>query len=139
VDFAADGPYPSRVENGEGYFLTADDSEWFHRNYVPDGFDDTDRRASVIKVEDLTGLPPAVVATAEFDPLRDEGDAYAERLRDAGVEVVLRRFDGMIHGFYGMGAVSTAAAEAVRTINSDLLALLDRAQVVASERRVAGS
>ncbi len=125
VDFAADGPYPSRVENGEGYFLTADDSAWFHQNYISDDFDDTDRRASVIKVEDLSGLPPAVVATAEFDPLRDEGEAYAERLREAGVEVVLHRFDGMIHGFYGMGALSPAAAVAVRTLNSDLRALLD--------------
>jgi acetyl esterase len=125
VDFAEGGPYPSRVENAEGYFLTADDSAWFHEQYIPADFDDTDPRASVIAVEDLTGLPPAVIATAGFDPLRDEAEAYAERLRDAGVEVVVRRFDGMIHGFYGMGAVSTVAADAVRTLNADLRALLD--------------
>jgi acetyl esterase len=125
VDFTVDGAYPSRVENADGYFLTADDSAWFHLQYVPDDFDGTDPRASVITVEDLSGLPPAVIGTAEFDPLRDEGEAYAERLRDAGVEVVLHRFDGMIHGFYGMGAVSTAAAEAVGTLNVDLRALLD--------------
>jgi acetyl esterase len=125
VDLTADGPYPSRVDNGEGYFLTADDSAWFHLQYVPDDFDDADPRASVIKIADLSGLPPAVIGTAEFDPLRDEGEAYAERLREAGVEVVLHRFDGMIHGFYGMGAISPAAAEAVRTLNADLRAQLD--------------
>jgi acetyl esterase len=125
VDFAPGGPYPSRIDNGEGYFLTAEDSAWFHQNYVPDDFDNTDPRASVIKVADLSGLPPAVIGTAEFDPLRDEGEAYAGRLREAGVEVVLRRFGGMIHGFYGMGAISTVAADAVRTLNADLRALLD--------------
>jgi acetyl esterase len=125
VDFAEGGPYPSRVENAEGYFLTADDTAWFDLQYVPDDFDVTDPRASVIKVEDVGGLPPAVVGTAEFDPLRDEGEAYAERLREAGITVVVHRFDGMIHGFYGMGGVSTAAAEAVRTLNADLRALVD--------------
>jgi acetyl esterase len=124
VDFAADGPYPSRVENAEGYFLTAADSAWFHEQYLPADVDTADVRASVIKAADLSGLPPAVVGTAEFDPLRDEGEAYAGRLADAGVKVVQHRFAGMIHGFYGMGAVSTAAADAVATLNADLAALL---------------
>jgi acetyl esterase len=124
VDFAADAPYPSRVENAEGYFLTAEDGVWFNSHYLPEDFDASDIRASVIKTPDLSGLPPAVVATAEFDPLRDEGEAYAALLADAGVKVVLHRFDGMIHGFYGMGVISPAAADAVKTLNADLAALL---------------
>jgi acetyl esterase len=124
VDFAADGPYPSRVENAEGYFLTAEDSAWFHEQYTDEGFDPADARASVIKTTDLAGLPPAVIGTAEFDPLRDEGEAYAALLADAGVKVVQHRFDGMIHGFYGMGAVSAGAADAVKTLNADLAALI---------------
>jgi acetyl esterase len=124
VDFDADGGYPSRVENAEGYFLTEADSLWFHDHYVPADFDVNDVRASVIRA-DLRGLPPAVVGTAEFDPLRDEGDAYAEKLREAGVEVRLHRFPGLIHGFYAFGGVSAAAAEAVRTLNADLRELLD--------------
>jgi acetyl esterase len=124
VDFAADGPYPSRVENAEGYFLTAEDSVWFHQQYTDEGFDPADVRASVIKTADLSGLPPAVVGTAEFDPLRDEGEAYAALLADAGVKVVQHRFPGLIHGFYGMGVISAAAADAVTTLNADLAALL---------------
>jgi acetyl esterase len=124
VDFAADAAYPSRVQNAEGYFLTAEDGVWFNSHYLPADFDGTDIRASVIKTPDLAGLPPAVVATAEFDPLRDEGEAYAALLTDAGVKVVLHRFDGMIHGFYGMGVISPAAADAVKTLNADLAALL---------------
>jgi acetyl esterase len=124
VDFAADAAYPSRVENGEGYFLTAEDGVWFNGHYLPEDFDATDVRASVIKAPDLAGLPPAVVATAEFDPLRDEGEAYAVRLAAAGVEVRLHRFDGMIHGFYGMGVISPAAADAVKILNAELVGLL---------------
>jgi acetyl esterase len=124
VDFAADGPYPSRIENAEGYFLTAEDSVWFHQQYTDESFDVSDIRASVIKTADLSGLPPAVVGTAEFDPLRDEGEAYAALLADAGVKVVQHRFPGLIHGFYGMGTVSAAAADAVKTLNADLAALL---------------
>jgi acetyl esterase len=124
VDFADDGAYPSRVENSEGYFLTAEDAKWFNSQYLPADFDASDIRASVIKTPDLSGLPPAVVGTAEFDPLRDEGEAYAERLRAAGVDVVVRRFDGMIHGFYGMGVISPAAADAVKTLNAALADLL---------------
>jgi acetyl esterase len=124
VDFNADGPYPSRTENAEGYFLTAEDSVWFHGHYTDEDFDASDIRASVIKTTDLSGLPPAVVGTAEFDPLRDEGDAYAARLADAGVKVVQHQFPGMIHGFYGMGAISAGAADAVKTLNADLAGLL---------------
>jgi acetyl esterase len=76
VDFDDTGDYPSRVENAEGYFLTAADAVWFNEQYLPADFDVTDVRASVIKAPDLSGLPPAIIGTAEFDPLRDEGEAY---------------------------------------------------------------
>jgi acetyl esterase len=123
VDFRDDdGRYPSRAENAEGYFLTRADMEWFARHYAEDA-DDTDPRLSPI-AGDLAGLPPAVVVTAEFDPLRDEGDAYARALADAGVEVVHRSFPGMIHGFFDLSGLSPAAAEAVRQTCSDLAGML---------------
>ena len=102
---------PSRVDNAEGYLLTRDDMSWFESAYVPDG-QATDPLASPL-LADLSGLPPSVVVTAEYDPLRDEGDAYAEALRAAGVSVVHERFDGLIHGFFGMGPLSTACEQAV--------------------------
>ena len=127
VDFTLDegGAYPSRVENAEGYFLTAEDMLWFQANYVPGDQDPEHPHLSPIH-HDLAGLPPAVVVTAEYDPLRDEGDAYAAALREAGVDVWHRRFDGMIHGFFDLPALSAAAEAAVRESCSALRELLDR-------------
>jgi acetyl esterase len=103
--------YPSREENAEGYFLTRDDMQFFERHYLDGMPDRRDPRVSPL-YGDLTGLPPAVVVTAEFDPLRDEGDAYAEALRAAGVRVEHLRCDGMIHGFVGFAAAVPACATA---------------------------
>ena len=104
---------PSYRENADGYLLTRSVMEWFWNHYTKA----TDREspyASPLRARDLKGLPPALVITAEFDPLRDEGEAYARRLEQAGVPVKVRRFDGMIHGFFGMGAVFPQAATALQ-------------------------
>ena len=126
VDFTDGDTHTSRIENAEGYFLTADDMTWFREHYIDEAHLQ-DPRASVLHAEDLTGVAPAVIGVAEFDPLRDEGTAYAAELSAAGVEVTLHRFDGMVHGFYGMGTVSAKAAEAVQTLNTELRKLLANA------------
>ena len=113
ADFRDGDHHVSRAENGEGLFLTAADMRWFGDAYVPRPQDRDDPRASVILAPDLSGVAPALVLTAEYDPLRDEGEAYAAALQAAGVRVDQRRYDGLIHGFFGMGPLSPAAAAAV--------------------------
>jgi len=115
--------FPSVQENATGYYLEAATMRWFLEQYAPDEATRTDARLSP-PVADLAGLPPAVVATAQYDPLRDEGDAYAEKLRAAGVPVLHRRYAGQIHGFFGMGTLVPAAQRAVEEICADLRRLL---------------
>ena len=124
VDLLDGDDYPSRVDNAEGLFLTEADMRWFADHYSPDPGRRSDPYASVLRFPDLAGLPPAVVATAEYDPLRDEGEAYAAALDKAGVPVTARRFDGLIHGFFGLGHVSPASAAAARILCADLKGLL---------------
>ena len=109
----AEGEYPSRVDNAKGYFLEKDTMDWFYGHYAGAWDDAKDARLSPLHHADLSGLPPAVVVTAEFDPLRDEGEAYGKALEAAGVHAEVRRYDGMIHGFYDMGALSPAARAAI--------------------------
>jgi acetyl esterase len=90
---------PSMVENAEGFGLTRAGMIWFWDHYLPDPSHGTDPYASPMRAADLNRLPPALVVTAEYDPLRDEGEYYAERLRQAGVPVEMKRWDGMNHGF----------------------------------------
>ncbi|MGN6245551.1 MAG: alpha/beta hydrolase [Motilibacteraceae bacterium] len=112
TDFTDGEHHASRVENAEGYFLTADDMRWFSANYAGAVQDRTQSALSPLHGR-LEDLPPAVVVTAEYDPLRDEGEAYATALRAAGVPVSSRRFDGLVHGFFDMALVSPAAGAAV--------------------------
>ena len=92
-------------ENAEGYFLTRADMVWFWNHYAPRDEDRRNPYAAPLRAASLRGLPPALVITAEFDPLCDDGNAYAARLREDGVPVRLSQQDGLIHGFFQMGAV----------------------------------
>jgi acetyl esterase/lipase len=101
----------------EGFFLERTTMEWFWDHYVSDVSGRDDPEVSPLRADSLAGLPPALVITAEYDPLRDEGDAYAARLREAGVPVAHHSYDGMTHCFYVMpftrskGTLAAAAAE----------------------------
>lgn len=111
VDQAADTP--SHAAFADGYLLTRDAIAWFKANYLRGPEDERDWRASPLRAGDLAGLPPAYVITAGFDPLRDEGRAYADALRAAGVSVTYECFEGMIHGFITMGGAIAAAHHAL--------------------------
>jgi acetyl esterase len=97
----------------DGYGLTEAEMDWYRDHYLPDEAAALDPRASPLLAPDLAGLPPAYMATAGFDPLRDEGEEYAARLRAAGVPVVLTRHPGLIHAFVNAVNVSPLAREAV--------------------------
>lgn len=96
--------FPSYEQNADGYMLTRGAMVWFWDHYVSSPEQATEPYASPLHAKDVSGLPPAVVATAEYDPLRDEGRAYAERMSEAGVPVTSLPYDGMIHDFFLMGA-----------------------------------
>jgi acetyl esterase len=98
----------------DGFLLTNDDMRWYDKMYTgasPEAL--TDPRMSPLLAEDLSRLCPAIVVTAGFDPLRDEGEAYAAALEEAGTHVIVKRLDGLLHGFVNMVGVSPAAREAV--------------------------
>jgi acetyl esterase len=123
----------SRDLFADGFFLTDDDMTWFLDHYCPDVDTRSDPKLSVLLADDLRGLPPAYVATAGFDPQRDEGNAYADRLREAGVPVVKRQHDDLIHGFVSFLNLGTRFREAVSEAAGALrtgLALRSRANVV---------
>ncbi len=103
----------SHRANGQGYLLTKDAMEFFRGCYLPRQADWTDWRASPLLAKDLSRLPPALVLTAGFDPLVDEGRAYAERLEREGVPVQYRQYEDMVHGFVLFGGVVDAANAAV--------------------------
>ena len=121
---AENAKFPSRQENADGYFLTGDAMRFFAGHYLPRVKDSEDPRASPLRNGDLAGLPRAVITTAEFDPLRDEGEAYADALKRAGVEVAYFREPGMVHGYFGMGAASAAADAARRRATAAFKSML---------------
>jgi acetyl esterase len=104
--------YPSQRENAEGYFLTTAQMEWYRDQYLGDDAHGEEPYVSPIKAASLAALPPACVVTAEMDPLRDEGEAYARALEAAGGSVVLYRAPGMFHGFFNMDAVLDGSKQA---------------------------
>jgi acetyl esterase len=103
----------SHRQLSEGYRLTDEALDWYYANYLGPGGDPADPEISPLRADELRGVAPAFLTTAEFDPLRDEGEAYAERLRRAGVPVTMRRYDGMIHGFYSLRGVIDRADSAL--------------------------
>ncbi len=111
--------YPSMTENAAGYFLTAADMVWFWDRFVP-AEHRGDPRAVPARADDLRGLAPAYVQTAEFDPLRDEGESYADRLAAAGVPVDVDRYPGVVHGFVSRWHTMSRAEQA----HDDLAAAL---------------
>lgn len=114
-------------EYGEGYWLTTAEMKWYWNHYLRTELDGANPYASPLLSKDFKSLPPALVMTAEFDPLRDEGEAYAARLQKAGINTKLARYDGMIHGFLQFtelketrAAVDEAATELRRALSSQL-------------------
>ena len=124
---------PSYTDNAEGYLLTKSTMAWFWNHYLRSDEDRRNPYASPIAAKELCGLPPATILTAEFDPLRDEGEAYAARLQQDGVPVRLTRYDGLIHGFFNMRAVFPQAEAAQEAAAADVRAAFSKPRLDRSE------
>src|SRR6266581_2990654 len=118
--------FPSRAENAEGYFLSRAVMEWFAGHYLAEAKHGADWRVSPLRAKNLAGLAPAVVCTAWFDPLRDEGKAYADALADAGVATKYYDGPGLIHGYFGLGDASETARLEAQRARADFRAMLER-------------
>ncbi len=111
-------PYkPSYIENAVGYSLTRDDMLRFWRDYAGDGLAANNSELYPLRAQSLAGLPASIVITAGFDPLRDEGRDYAQRLMDAGVPTTLEQYDGAIHGFVRLGPQLALAKDALQQVS----------------------
>ncbi|HEU5198347.1 MAG TPA: alpha/beta hydrolase fold domain-containing protein [Ktedonobacterales bacterium] len=122
---------PSYAENADNPALSRETMRWFWRHYLPDEQAGQQPYASPLRAPDLSGLPPAVIITAEYDPLRDEGEAYAQRLRDAGVPVVSSRYTGMVHLFFRLTALLEPARKALLEVAAGLRSAFSRAPELA--------
>lgn len=114
---------PSYEEFAEGYYLSRAEMEWFRDHYLARPEDAESPYASPLLAPDLRGLPPAVVITAECDTLRDEGEAYAKRMADAGVAVTCTRYAGMIHPFFSLGGVLSQGGRAIEQVAAAVRAM----------------
>jgi acetyl esterase len=103
----------SYQQNGADYNLTRDGMRWYWDHYLQYPADAANPYAAPLVAQNLKGLPPALVVTAEYDPLCDEGEAYAKRLQAAGIPTSCTRYDGMIHGFFGMSAAIDKGKRAI--------------------------
>jgi acetyl esterase len=121
-----DDASPSMLENADGYLLSRAYMDWFRHHYLKDPADAASPLLSPARTSDLSGLPPTLVITAEFDPLRDQGAAYAKRLAAAGVPAEHLNYDGMIHGFFQMTGVLAAARDALAKSAAALRTALER-------------
>jgi acetyl esterase len=126
ADAQENARFPSRAENAEGYFLTRATMQWFAGHYLGDTKQGADWRVSPLRAQSHAGLAPAVVCTAWFDPLRDEGKAYAEALRAAGVPTKYHHGAGLIHGYFGLGEASQTARLEAQRVRADFKAMLNR-------------
>jgi acetyl esterase len=111
TDYLSDTP--SLRENNDPLLFNRNSSDWYWGHYLASPADGVDPLASPLRAPEHAGLPSATVITAEYDPLRDQAEEYAQRLRDAGVSVTLSRYSGMVHGFFTMSGVLDAARDAV--------------------------
>jgi acetyl esterase len=122
----------SYKENAHAPMLTRDDMIWFREHYIRDARDVLDPLASPLLAQSLSGLPPALIVTAGYDPLRDEGEQYGERLRETGTPVTVRRYDDLAHGFMGLDLIvnraKVAKAEMIAHLR-DVLAVADAARL----------
>jgi acetyl esterase len=115
---------PSYLENAEGYLLQRETMRWFWGHYLASEAEGDNPLVSPLRAPDLSGLPPALIVTAEFDPLRDDGELYGQRLREAGVPVKISRYDGMIHGFFYMAGVLDQTKNLYDEIGTEVRAAL---------------
>ena len=118
--------FPSRKDFGETFSLSTDTMNWFMDQYLPEGFNRADPMLSPGQTGSLDGLPPAVVITAGHDPLSDEGDEYAKRLKDAGVPVVHKRYDSLAHAFTAFTAISPGSRKACLEIADMVRSVYDK-------------
>jgi acetyl esterase len=126
ADAKENARFPSRTENAEGYFLSRAVMQWFAGHYLSDAGQGADWRVSPLRAKSLAGLAPAIVCTAWFDPLRDEGKAYADALAAAGVATKYHPGAGLIHGYFGLGDASETARREAQRARADFKALLER-------------